>query len=197
LSDLKTNEVMDVMGYETGKIYKLQCSDGKYYFGSTIRTLASRLSSHKYASKNAQTNNTYNHINAIGWDNVTITLVELFPCETKQQLLQRELWFISEHKNDVLCLNTRNPLADTSPEARQQHKDKCKEYYVQHRDELLQKRRDYQIENREKRTEYSSEYRQQHSEKLKEYDKQYAIDNRERRNRLARERRAAKHIVME
>ena len=185
------------MGYEDGKIYKLQCSDGKYYFGSTIRTLTARLSSHRYASKNTETNNTYNHINTIGWDNVTITLVEPFPCETKQQLLQRELWFISEHKNDNLCLNTRNPLTDDSPETRQQHKDKCKEYYAQHRGEILQKRREYQIENREKRTEYNGEYRQQNSEKLKEYDKQYAIDNRERRNRLARERRAAKNMVMD
>lgn len=188
---------MDTMGYDTGKIYKLQCSDGKYYFGSTIRPLAARLSSHKYASKNAETNNTYKHINTIGWDKVTIVLVELFPCETKQQLLQRELWFINEHKHDDLCLNTRNPLSDNTPEAKQKHKDNCKEYYVQHRDELLQKRREYQNENREKRTEYNSEYRQQHSEKLKEYDKQYAINNRERRNRLARERRAAKRNVME
>lgn len=183
------------MGYETGKIYKLQCSDGKYYFGSTIRPLSSRLASHKYASKNTETNTMYNHINTIGWDNVTIILIESFPCETKQQLLQRELWFISEHKNNNLCLNTRNPLTDNTPETRQQHKDKCKEYYVQHRDEMLQKRREYQIENREKRTEYNSEYRQQHSDKLKEYYKQYAIDNRERRNRLARERREAMHIV--
>lgn len=187
---------MDTMGYESGKIYKLQCSDGKYYFGSTIRSLAARLSSHKSVSKNTQTNNTYNHINAIGWDNVMISLIELFPCETKQQLLEREVWFINEHKDDILCLNTRNPIADNTPEAKQKHKDKCKEYYVQHRDEVLQNRREYQIENREKRTEYNSDYRKQHSEKLKEYNKQYAIDNRERRNRLARERRSAKHVVM-
>lgn len=184
---------MDIMGYETGKIYKLQCSDGKYYFGSTIRPLSGRLSSHKHASRNTNTNNAYNHINSIGWSNVMISLIELFPCETKQQLLQREMWFINEHRNDVLCLNTRNPVTDNNtPESKQQHKEKCKEYYLQHRDEMLQKRREYQTENREKRTEYNSEYRQQHSEKLKEYDKQYAIDNRERRNRLARERREAK-----
>jgi len=183
---------MDTMGYEAGKIYRLQCSDGKYYFGSTIRPLAARLSSHKHSSKNTDTNNAYKHINTIGWDNVMITLVELFPCETKQQLLQRESWFIDEHKNDPLCLNTRNPVKDNTPEAKEQHKEKCKEYYQQHRNEMLQKRRNYQVENREKRTVYNSEYRQQHSEKLKEYDKQYAIDNRERRNRLARERRAAK-----
>ncbi len=185
------------MGYETGKIYKLQCSDGKYYFGSTIRPLASRLSSHKHASKNTETNNTYNHINAIGWDNVTINLVEIFPCETKQQLLQRELWFINEHRNDILCLNTRNPVTDNkTPEAKQIHKDKCRQYYQRHRDEILQKRSDYQLENREKRTEYNREYCKQNNEKLKEYNKQYAVDNRERRNRLARERREAMRLVL-
>ena len=184
------------MGYENGKIYKLQCSDGNYYFGSTIRALTTRLSSHKYASKNTETNDTYNHIKTIGWDNVTINLVEIFPCETKQQLLQREMWFIGEHKNDILCLNARNPVADNTPEANQQHKDKCKEYYARHRDGMLQKRREYQIENREKRTDYNNEYRQQHAEKLKEYNKQYAIDNRERRNRLVGERRRAERAII-
>jgi group I intron endonuclease len=179
------------MGYEAGKIYKIVCEDGKYYIGSTVRTLKARLTSHKHASTRTQTNNAYNHIKTVGWDNVTIQLVELFPCENRNQLLERETWFISQCKEDTLCLNTRNPLTDdTTPEAKRAHKEKCKEYYQKHREEILQKRAEYQCENREKRSKYNREYRQQNAEKLKEYDKEYAEKYRERRRELVRARRA-------
>jgi group I intron endonuclease len=179
------------MGYDEGKVYKIVCEDGKYYIGSTIRTLKARLTAHKHASTKTQTNNAYNHIKTIGWDNVTIELIELFPCEDRTQLLARETFFITKYKQDPLCLNTRNPLTDnTTPEAKQAHKETCKQYYQQHRKEILQKRIEYQLENREKRSEYNREYRQRNSEKLKNYDKEYAEKYRERRRELTRIRRA-------
>ncbi len=179
------------MAYDAGKIYKLVCEDGKYYIGSTIRPLKSRLSSHRNASTKTQTNNAYNHIKTIGWDKVTIELIELFPCENRNQLLKRETLYICQHKDDVLCLNTRNPLTDdTTPESKLAHKEKCKEYYEQHREDILQKRAEYQKQNREKRTQYNRQYAEKNAESLKEYYKEYADKNRERRNQLARERRA-------
>lgn len=177
---------MDTMGYENGKIYKLNCEDGKYYFGSTIRSLQTRLASHKHACKKTETNNAYTHIKTIGWDNVGIELVESFPCENKQQLLERETWYICEHKADSMCLNSRNPVTDQTKQA---HAAKCKNYYQLHREEILQRRSEYQITNRAQRSEYNREYANKKSESLKEYYKQYAIENRERRNRLAKERR--------
>lgn len=179
------------MGYETGKIYRLVCEDDKYYIGSTIRPLNGRLSSHKYRSRETETSNAYNHIKTIGWDKVRIELVELFPCENRTQLLERETWHISQHKEDAMCLNTRNPLTDnTTPEAIQSRKEYCREHYQQHREERLQKQKEYHEEHREERSEYNREYRQRNAEKLKEYDRQYAEANRERRNHLTRERRA-------
>ena len=127
----------------------------------------------------------YNHIKSVGWENVTIELVELFPCETKDQLLQREAWHISEHKNDDLCLNTRNPVKD-----KEAHNEKCKEYYRQHRDEILRARKEYHQQHRDQLATYNKEYASRNSERMKEYYRDYAIANRERRNRLARERRA-------
>jgi group I intron endonuclease len=179
------------MGYEAGKIYKIVCEDGKYYIGSTIRPLNSRLSSHKSVSKKTETNNAYNHIKTIGWDKVTIELIELFPCENRTQLLERETWFITQHKEDEMCLNTRNPLTDnTTPEARQTRIEYCKDYYQQHREERLQKQKEYHEQHREKRSEYNREYRQRNAEKLKNYDKEYAEKYRERRRELVRARRA-------
>lgn len=181
---------MDAMGYENGKIYKLLCEDGNYYLGSTIRTLTTRLSSHKCASKKTETNNAYNHIKTIGWEKVVIELVESFPCETREQLLHREAWHITQSREDDRCLNTRNPLTDNdTPEAKERHKEKCKDYYQQNRAEILHRRSEYHAKNREQRTTYNKTYVAKQSEHLKEYYKQYAIVNREKRNRLARERR--------
>lgn len=178
------------MGYEDGKIYKIVCEDGKYYIGSTIRTLKARLAGHKRASTNTDTNNAYNHIKTIGWDKVKIETIELFPCENRNQLLERETMYISQSKEDPLCLNTRNPITDkTTPEAKQHHKERCKEYYRQNREEILQKRSEYQTENRENRSKYNKEYREKNADKLKQYDKEYTIKYREKRKELNRIRR--------
>lgn len=179
------------MGYEAGKIYKIVCEDGKYYIGSTIRPLTLRLSSHKCASRKTETNNAYNHIKTIGWDKVTIELIELFPCENRNQLLERETWFITQHKEDEMCLNTRNPLTDnTTPEMKQKQKEYLHNNYQLNREERLQKQKEYYFSNRDARREYNKQYAEKNAESLKEYYKEYADKNRERRNQLARERRA-------
>lgn len=122
---------------------------------------------------------------------ILVQLVELFPCESKTQLLERETWYITEHKNDELCLNTRNPITNKhTPESKQEHKEKCRKYYQQHREEMLQKRHEYQLENREKKSEYNKNYTIQNAERLKEYNRNYIIENRERRNWMKRERYA-------
>ena len=38
----------------------------------------------------------YEYINDIGWDNVTIELIEEYPCETKKELNTREKYYINQ-----------------------------------------------------------------------------------------------------
>jgi len=88
-----------------GKIYKLQCNTGHYYYGSTVQSLRQRLSGHKYDSKRYKYH-VYDFINTIGWDNVAIVLVENHKCDTKQDLLLRECELIRPSLDDPMCLNT-------------------------------------------------------------------------------------------
>lgn len=90
--------------YEEGKIYRLVCEDGHYYIGSTIQSLGLRLNKHKTMSKEG-VNKIYEYINQIGWENVTIELLEDFPCQSKKELSAREKTLAKEAKNDPLCLN--------------------------------------------------------------------------------------------
>jgi len=90
-----------------GKIYKLYCDDGHYYYGSTIhKYLSARLSIHREDSKNKYLNSkVYKHINSIGWDRVKIILVEEFDYTTRDDMKRRENKYIVESLSDPLCLN--------------------------------------------------------------------------------------------
>jgi predicted GIY-YIG superfamily endonuclease len=90
--------------YKNSVIYRIVCNDGYYYIGVTIQSLEKRLKNHKACSKNG-TNKIYEHINEIGWDNVKIELIENFPCATKNELNEREEYYLKQHKKDELCLN--------------------------------------------------------------------------------------------
>jgi hypothetical protein len=93
--------------YHSSKIYKLVCNDGYYYIGSTIQELNNRLNNHKKLSKTG-VNKVYNYINSIGWDNVEIELIEKYKCNSKQELNNREEYYLNNSKQDDLCLNFKN-----------------------------------------------------------------------------------------
>ena len=84
--------------YTKGKIYKLTGA-GKIYIGSTTQLLSKRYWAHK--------NQTYKTVEEIINDpNNQITLIELFPCSCKEELLARERYYIEQ--ND--CINKYNPI---------------------------------------------------------------------------------------
>ena len=89
--------------YNKAKIYKLinDSMPGKIYYGSTIKLLCQRLSTHKYEStrKNTSSKSLFES------GQVKIELVENFPCENKEQLLKREGYFIRNNP----CINKRIP----------------------------------------------------------------------------------------
>ena len=89
-----------------GKIYRLECVDGHYYYGSTRGSLETRFIFHKKDSKTKHSP-VYAHINMIGWDSVNIVLVE----EVGDGLKKREDEYIRSHIADPLCLNVNIVIA--------------------------------------------------------------------------------------
>jgi hypothetical protein len=91
-----------------GKIYKLYCSDGYYYYGSTHnKYLSQRYHKHKTDSvlPSYKDNKVYSHINKLGWSNVSIILVEEFDYTTRDEMRRRENAYIVAALDDALCLN--------------------------------------------------------------------------------------------
>ena len=82
--------------YARGKIYKLVNDvDDEIYVGSTCGSLKLRKSTHKSMAR-TKPRPVYHHLNAIGWENVRIVLIEDFACGNKRELLRREQHYIDE-----------------------------------------------------------------------------------------------------
>ena len=95
--------------YENGKIYKISNGELTYY-GSTIQPLWQRRGTHKK----------YKNCKSSLIENGVLTLVEDFPCSSKEELLWKERWYIENN----ICVNTKKPIL-TDEERIQYKKDKA------------------------------------------------------------------------
>ena len=90
--------------YSNSKIYKIVCkTTGLTYYGSTTATLKSRLRDHTYYKKG---NRDCSSQPIIDGNNSEIVLVEDYPCETKEELLWRERYYIENNE----CVNIQIPI---------------------------------------------------------------------------------------
>lgn len=169
------------MGYEKAKIYKLECEDGHYYYGSTINELRVRLGGHKKAST-FRPYRVYQHINEIGWEKVKIVLVEAVPCTDRDELNRKENEYISSHKSDPFCLN--NNLAVLTEDDRKDYKRRHTEA---HKEELAEYHRQKRTGNPEV-AEYQRQYREANKERLRDQKRQYYADHKEEADAKNRER---------
>ena len=90
-----------MVNYQNGKIYKIEDVGGNMcYIGSTTKQhLAQRMEEHRAKFKSFETG-TYHKITAFtlfetyGVENCNIVLIELCPCNTKDELIKRESHYI-------------------------------------------------------------------------------------------------------
>ena len=135
--------------YKNGKIYKLVCDATPIvYYGSTIRTLSERLSHHKKFSDCSS-----KELFEMG--NVSIHLIEEYPCNNKKELESREriyIEFMLKNFNHKIICNKRIPLR-THKEYRQENRylisEHQKEYYQQNKSTVIEKVKVYRQNNRE------------------------------------------------
>jgi hypothetical protein len=88
--------------YQNGKIYKIYSPihpEVPPYYGSTVQLLHKRFLEHKYRKKG-----TSNLI--ICYEDALIELVEEVKCNNVEELLAREVWWITNNP----CINKRNPI---------------------------------------------------------------------------------------
>ena len=143
--------------YSRGKIYRLVCNEtGEQYIGSTIRTLAERLSNHTREAKNEKMACKSKQIILRG--DYSIVLVEEYPCENRNQLERRERHYIETME----CINYNIPTR-THQEWVEVNKEKIAEqhrlYQQEKKEEIIEYKHQYDKNNKDKRNEYQRKWR--------------------------------------
>ena len=136
---------------DNGKIYKIiDNTNNNVYIGSTCKTLKNRLSHHKSNYKQFLKglygyNTSYNLIKN---NDYKIELLEACNIKTKQELFEREKYYIQNNE----CINKVVP-GRNKKEYREANKDKIKDYYITNKDKIIEYKKQYRIDNKDKNNE--------------------------------------------
>ena len=141
-----------MVNYQLGKIYKIvDNTNGNIYIGSTCepnlsRRLLKHISTYKRHLEGKVTYTTSYQI--IANNDYNIILLELYPCNSKDELHARERYYIESLK----CVNKQYP-GRTPKEYRELHKEDIKqifrEYYIDNKKLIKQTHHDYYLKNKE------------------------------------------------
>jgi group I intron endonuclease len=152
-----------------GFIYKITNSiDERIYVGSTTR-VNKRLSLHKNRSNNPNNINTYNMkicqaMRELGRDNFSIHIIENVEYSTKEELRQRERYWIEELKPD---LNSANPFTTV-----EETKERVKQWHTDNKEHVKKYKQEHYLKNKDKITAAFKDYYSENKEKLKDYQKE-------------------------
>ena len=165
-----------MVNYQLGKIYKIECNEtGLIYIGSTAEpTLARRLTKHVqgYKEYKAGKGKYISSYIIIEHGNYDIYLIENCPCNSKDELHQREGYHIRNHE----CVNKKIPCRTRD------------EWYESNKESIYKRVKDYYIENRDKMIESQRVYRKNNKDKINEQRKEYYIKNKDSMNERKKEK---------
>lgn len=156
--------------YQQGKIYSIRSHQtDQIYIGSTTQSLCRRFVKHK------QPTNKSNSKEILKYEDAYIELIELFPCNSKEELNRKEGEHIRASNN---CVNKRI-AGRTNKEYYDTNHDKIaeqqKEYYQNNHDKILERNKEHYEANRNKILEQKKEYYQANKDKITEQQKQYYL----------------------
>ena len=181
--------------YQNSKIYKLVSNKtSDIYIGSCLMRLSTRLCGHKHKSNKAVSRNLFIN-DAI----ITIVLIEIFPCNTKNELKARELHHITTNN----CINVNKPFVCEIPcsdikawhkEYQQANKEHIsanqKEYRQANKEHISANQKEYYQANKEHLRTNKKEYNDVHKEQIEEYK----VSHRDQTNIQQRARYAEKKL---
>ena len=189
-----------------GRIYIIRNTvNGKCYVGSTVRTLAQRMSQHRSVSRCVDTAHTSDAMPLIqamrelGEEHFFVELHKDYPCERKEQLHAEEGKCIRELNTIVpngynVCVAGRPRaqwFAENSETLKIKHREylaahatevkaRKQKYYETHRKELTAKCRDAHAANKDVRNANRRKYRKEHIEAESVTKRAYYEANKER-----------------
>jgi len=185
-----------MVNYQLAKIYQIICNTtGKKYIGATCqKKLCTRLAHH--VSKNNKTSSK----EIIEGRNYEMVLIESYPCSSKDELHQRERFYIQSME----CVNKNIPgrtkqeyMKDHYVENKEQIREKQKDYYDENKVDILKQHKDYYDENKSDILKQRKDHYVNNREQILKQKKDYRLKNREIINKKQREKRQVKKITPE
>lgn len=159
--------------YQNSKIYVITAeeTDTIYIGCTTKKKLYQRMACHKYDHKmwSEGLGKYVSSCEMLKYPSAKITLIELYPCDTKEELLSREAYHIN--RNDK-CINKYRPIV--TPELK---KELAKQYHIDNKIEINERGRQYHAINKDRINLRHRENYIEHKEEKSIYAKQYRIDN--------------------
>ena len=166
--------------YQNSIIYKIyDNTNGNVYYGSTYNLLRVRIQGHKDDAKRHKRNCASKQIILNG--NYSYSMIEPYPCNSKQELHARERYWIENFD----CVNKVVPTR-TDKEYRDDNKEKFKEHYQENKEEMCKQRKHYQAKNKDKINKRMAEYYQENKEELLKKNNEYRLNNIEKINKRGR-----------
>jgi len=166
--------------YSRGKIYKITAGE-LTYIGSTCEpTLARRLASHvgEYKQWKAGKMNFTSSFPLIETGQYEITLIELCPCGSKDELTARERFHIESN----VCVN-RQITGRTKKEYYEANKDTIREYQIVYReanaDKIREKKKAYTEANADTIREHKKAYYEANADTIREKKEAYREANKD------------------
>jgi hypothetical protein len=157
--------------YQNGRIYKIiDLETNECYIGSTTLALSQRLAQHVSTYKRwlQGKGNNITSFKIIANGDYDIVLIELFPCNSKEELHSRE----SHHTQTIQCVNKikNQGLLNALGKI-----DYSKQYYINNKEHIQEHKKQYREQNKEIFKERAKQYKLDHTEQIKQYN----IDNKE------------------
>ena len=145
---LTTNKNKMTSIYSNAKIYKIT-GGGLTYYGSTVQKYLSKRMSHHKSSANKTSSK-----QIVNFPDCCIILVEVFPCNSKDELRARERYYIENNE----CVNKCIP-GRTQQESR-------RNYCEQNKEKIAEYKKNWGLQNKEHVAEYNRYYRARQQNKL-------------------------------
>jgi GIY-YIG catalytic domain len=179
--------------YKNGKIYIIRSPlSEKYYIGSTKLELSKRFEGHKKSYEKYQTEKrkklTSFQLFDLGIDECTMELYESFPCNTIQELVEREMKIIEEHLEH--CVNKQGTKNSKNMTAYNKH------YLQTHQAEAKKRHKAYRDAHPERVCELKRQWYANNKAKVQAYEDTPERKAQKKENgRLYREKKALEKLV--
>ena len=171
-----------MVNYSNAKIYKIMSHLGdKIYIGSTTKKyLSQRMENHRASYKLWKADkvgkvNSFLLFDEYGVENCKIVLIELCPCESKDEVLKKE----AEYITSLECVNKYIPRR-TDKQYYQDTKEQKKEYIKKNKEHIVSQSKVYRELNKDKLKNLNKEWRLEHKEQIASKGKEYREANKDK-----------------